>query len=268
MTERNIHEELMNEAKVKTPEVPGYAYLSTDPIGNLIYTDVMSDGTTIGRSYMILLGGDINNTQIIDFQKGNPKDGVNGFTIETLLDIAFARTVKANEEVAHWHNHLVIDGISLASNVLAKRVADRVAADVAGDSNKELPRKGTSEFHPVVRRMLTNQDKFNFILQMMVALGESYSDIIDHEAQDEFIVMTPKGAMRRFETSQQEDEAITLGVASAQKLLAVFEQVPLFQTILGTMVHGKKLLGEQTQSDTTQTAQSEEQQNDSTQEQI
>lgn len=267
MSERNIHEELMSEFKANLPVVEGYEFMSKDPIGNLIYTDVESDGTPIGRSYTILIGGDINKSKVITFQKGNPADDVNGVTLETLIDIAFARTVKANEEVPHWHNNLVIDGLSLASNTLEKRNADRLEACVIG-TDKALPRKGTDEFHPVVRRLLTNQDKFNFILRMMIALSESYQDIIDDEAQAEFVEIKPNSVKRLIETTPAEDEAVTVGVASSQKLLAVLEESPLFQIILSTIVHGKKLMGEQPQTNTTQTAVPSEVSNDSTAEQI
>ncbi len=263
MTERNIHEELMTELKANLPEIEGFAYITEDPIGNLIYTNVNEEGASLGQHYKILLGGDPEKVQDITFQKGNPADGINGITLEALVNVAFSRTIDANSQIPHWHNNLIIDGLALVSNVLDKRNADRNQAGVSG-KDLELPRKGTEDMHPIVRRILTNQDKFNFILQMMIALSESHDDITDKEVQSEFIEFTPEGPKRLVETSPAEDEAITLGVATAQKLLAVFETSPLFQIILGTMVHGKKLMGEQAPKDTMQTAVSNEAQNDST----
>lgn len=263
MTERNVHEELLDEIKASQPEIEGFQFMVEDPIGNLVYTKVNEEGASLGTHYKILLGGDPEKVQEISFQSGNPADGVNGVTLETLINIAFSRTVDANAQIPHWHNNLVIDGLALAANVLDKRNADRIQAGVNG-KDLALPRKGTEDMHPIVRRILTNQDKFNFILQMMIALSESHDDITDKDVQNEFIEFTPEGPKRLVETSPAEDEAITLGVATAQKLLAVFETSPLFQIILGTMVHGKKLMGEQAPSDTTPTAVSDEPQNDST----
>lgn len=266
MTERNIHEELLNEVKAARPEVEGYEYLSEDPIGNMVYANDGKDGSPLGVSYKILLGGNPENIQDIKFQVGNPEKEINGITLEALIDIGFDRTQKLNDKIPHWHNNLIIDGLSLAANALNKRNTDRANAGVL-NQDKALPRVGTDEFHPIVRRLLTNQEKFNFILMMMIALGESYQDIIDDEAQSDFMEMTPEGPKRLVQTSPAEDEAITLGVANAQKILAVFEETPLFQIILGTMVHGKKLLGESTQSNTTPTAEASALSNDSTQEQ-
>jgi hypothetical protein len=266
MNERDIKQELLDELKAERPTVEGFDYVSEDPLSNLIYINDGKDGQPSGSEYKVLLGGDPEKVQELKFHAGNPKDGVNGITLETLIDICIARTMKLNENIPHWHNHFVVDGLSLAANALNKRHIDREQGGVA-QTDEALPRKGLKEFHPIVRRMLTNQDQFNFVVMMMSAISESYEQIIDNAAQTDFIEMTEEGPKRKVLTTPEEDEALTVGVASAQKLLAVFEQSPLFQTILGTLVHGKKLQA-QNQQNTTPTSDTSDQPDDSTQEQI
>lgn len=266
MTERNIHEELMEEVAKKFPEVEGYTFISEDPIGNLLYTKNDDKGEAGGIEFKIFLGGDLEKGQDISFQSGNPEKEVNGFTAEVLIDLLFARIVKANEVIPHWHNNLVIDGLSLASNALDKRRQDRANAGVT-NKDVELPRPGDDDYHPIARRLLNNQEKFNFIVKMLIALSESYEDIHDDKVQGEFMEMTPEGPKRLINLTPAEDEAITRSVAISQKLLAVAEGSPFLQTVLGTMVHSKKLTGEQARKNTTPTATVEEQQDNSTQEQ-
>lgn len=266
MSERDIHQELLEELKSKNPVVEGFEYLSEDPIGNLIYGNDGKDGRPLGAEYKVLLGGDAEKVQNLLFHYGNPADGVKGLTNEALVDIAIDRIVKQNDQVADWHNNLAVDGLALTANVLNKRNVDRATAGVQ-HTDKSLPRKGTNEFHPVVRRLLTKQDQFNFIILMMSALSESYDQIADKEVQDDFIEVTAEGPKRRIETTPAEDEAITLSVANAQKLLAVLEQSTLFQSIFGTIVHSKKLHAS-TQQPTTPISEQSEVQSDSTQEQI
>lgn len=266
MSKRDITKELLEEIKASRPEIEGYEYLSEDPIGNLTYTNDGKDGQPLGSSYKVLLGGNPETVQDFKFHFGNPNQGVVGITNEALIDIAIDRIIKQNDQVADWHNNLAVDGLTLAANVLNKRNLDREAAGVI-HTNKSLPRVGTNEFHPVVRRLLTNQDRFNFIVLMMSALSESFDQITDKEVQKEFIKLTPEGPERLIQTTPAEDEAITLSAGNSQKLLAVLEQTDLFQTIFGTIVHGKKLSAS-TQQPTTPTLPKNEVSGSSTQEQI
>lgn len=266
MSERDIHQELLEELKSKNPVVEGFEYLSEDPIGNLTYSNDGKNGRPLGAEYKVLVGGNPENVQSLVFHYGNPAEGIKGLTNEALVDIAIDRIVKQNDQVADWHNNLAIDGLALTANVLNKRNVDRITAGVQ-HTDKSLPRKGTNEFHPIVRRLLTKQDQFNFIILMMSALSESYDQIVDKDVQNDFIEVTPEGPKRRIETTPEEDEAVTISVANAQKLLAVLEQSSLFQSIFGTIVHSKKLQAS-TQQPTTPTSDASEAQNDSTQEQI
>lgn len=265
MTERNFNEELLKELEQERPVVEGFEYVSEDPLKNLIYANVETETQPAGSVFKILIGGDVDNAQDLAFHYGNPADGVKGFTLETLIDIALTRTVLLNEKVPDWHNNFVIDGLTLSSNSLDKRNADRAEANVQ-HSDKETPRKGRDDFHPIVRRLITNHDKFNFIISTMAAMAESYDQIVDQTVQDEFLEMTPEGPKRKINVTPEEDEAITKVIATSQKILAVVEQSPLFNIILGTMVHAKKLQGLNQQS-TTPTSESSEQPSDSTQEQ-
>ncbi len=265
MTDRNLDKELFQELENDRPQIEGYDFVSADPIGNLIYGNDGKDGKALGSSYKVLVDGDIQQVQDVVFQIGNPANGLNGLTTETLIEIAGDRTIKRNANMPHWHNNFVIDGLTLAANALNKCSLDRMAANVFGEE-KALPRKGRDDFHPIVRRLLDNQDKFNFGLAMLLALSESYSEILDPTAQGDFIEMTPEGPKRKIDITPEEEEAITLAVSNSQKLLAVVETSELFQTILGTMVHGKKLQG-MTQQSTTPTSEQNEQPSDSTQEQ-
>lgn len=264
MTERNIHEELLAELKQEKPQIEGFEYLSEDIIGNLVYSNDGKDGRPLGVEYIILLGGDIEKQQQLKFQTGNPKEDQNGITIENLIDISIDRITKLNANIPHWHNNLAIDGLALAANALNKRHIDRTKAGVL-NTDQPLPNVGEKVDHPVVRRLLTNQDKLNFILTMYAALSQSYNDIIDTKVQDEFLEHTPEGPKRRFALTATEDEAVTLAVANTQKILAVLEQEPLFQTIFGTIVHGKKLQASNASTDTTPTSETEEAPSSSTQ---
>lgn len=252
MTDRNLHQELLDELEAKRPVIEGYEYLSEDPLGNLTYSNLETETLPAGTHYKVLIGGSIENVQELKFHVGNPENGINGITLETLIDIGIARTIKLNERVEHWHNNLVVDGLNLAANALNKRHLDRKEANVTNEDTA-LPRKGREDFHPIVNRLITNQDKFTFILTMMLAMAESYEQVVDGTAQTDFIEMTPEGPKRRINVTPEEDEAVTIAVASSQKVLAVVETSQFLQTVLGTMVHGKKLAG-QNQADTTTTS--------------
>lgn len=266
MSERDITKELLEEIKASRPEIEGYEYLSEDPIGNLTYTNDGKDGQPLGSSYKVLLGGNPETAQDFKFHFGNPNQGVVGITNEALIDIAIDRIIKQNDQVADWHNNLAVDGLTLAANVLNKRNLDRESAGVL-HTDKSLPRVGTNEFHPIVRRLLTNQERFNFIVLMMSALSESFDQITDKTVQKEFIEIKPEGPLRLIQTTPAEEEAITISAGNSQKLLAVLEQTELFQTIFGTIVHGKKL-NASTQQPTTPTSPENEVSNDSIQGQI
>lgn len=266
MSERDIHSELLEELKAEKPVVPGFEYISEDPLGNLLYGNDGVDGRLKGTEYVTLLKGDAEKQVNTIFHSGNPADGINGMTLEGLVDIAIHRTVMLNNNIPHWHNNLIIDGLTLAANAQNKRNLDRAAAGVA-NTDKELPRSGPNTFHPVLRRLLTNQDKFNFIIAMMASLDESYDNIVDKEAQADFLEFTPEGPKRKFDLTAEEDEALTLATANSQKIMAVLEQSHLFQTILGTLVHGKKLQGSN-QTPTSPTSETSEQPSDSTPQEI
>lgn len=264
MSERDIHSELLNELKAEKPTVEGFEYVSEDPLGNLLYSNDGKDGRALGTEYITLIGGDVEKQVSNTFHSGNPADGINGLTLEGLVDIAIHRTIMLNDALPHWHNNLIIDGLSLAANAQNKRNLDRQAAGVL-NTNEPLPNAGSNVNHPVVRRLLTNQDKFNFILTMFAALSQSYEDVIDPEVQSEFIEMTDEGPKRKFALTPEEDEAVTVSIANSQKILAVLEQSNLFQTILGTMVHSKKLQASAEAKTTTETSGTEEASGNSTQ---
>lgn len=265
MTQRNLNEELLNELQNEYPVIEGYAFFKEDPLGNLLYTNVPTETVAGGTHYKVLIEGNPDNVTDLDFRH-NDENGnkVPGLSLEALFDIAVHRTLELNNNIPHWHNNLVVDGLLIASNALNKRHADRQEAGVAG-VEKELPRKAQGEFHPVVSRLLTNNDKFMFISKLIGALAESFEEIRDETVQSDFVEMTPEGPKRKIDTTPEEAEAITVAVASSQKVLAVLENSALFQTIFATMAHAKKLEVSQNSDSSPQTKTNDEVSAESTQ---
>lgn len=264
--DRELSKELLEELKSQRPQLEGFSYLSEDPLGNLIYVNDGEDGRPKAAEYKLLLGGDVNNVSDLPFHFGNPADGVKGFTLEALIDICISRIVELNDVVPDWRNNYAVDGLLVAANALAKRASDRDNAKVTGDT--QTPSLGTDDMHPVVRGVLSNLDITVFTGKILLSISESFNQAYKVEIEEQFMdnnnVDLEKGEApeSKFKLTAKEDEAITVAVHNASKVINLLKDERILKIILGTMVHSKKL---QASKDTSETSESNETQETTTQ---
>lgn len=265
--ERDLNQELLSELQNKQPKVEGFVYLSEDPLGNLIYINDGSDGRPASCEYKLLLGGDPEKVSTLLFHSGNPEKGINGFTLEALIDICISRIVNLNDAVPDWRNNFAVDGLVVAANALNKRTSDRNASKVTL-SSEPTPSAGDGDMHPIVRGILDNMDITTFTGKILLGISESFNQAYRQDIEDQFMDLqevkpdsdeTPKAKIK---LTAKEDEAITVAVHNASKVINVLKDERILKILLGTIVHSKKL---QASKDTSGTSESNETQETTTQ---
>lgn len=252
--ERNLNEELLAELKKELPTLEGFTYLSEDPLKNHIFVNDGLDGRTKGVEYKVVHNGNVDDVLTVPFQVGNPSNGVNGLTIEALIEICISRVQEQDNILPHWHNNFVIDGLTIAANAMHKRSVDREAAGIL-NTNKPFELKGESDMHPLIRRILTNLEMTTFAGLMFLGLSESYAQNYDVSAEKEYLELRNNSeneleAQAKIKITPKEDEALTVATSACLKTVSVIEQETLMRVWLGTLVHAKKLQASAATSET------------------
>lgn len=256
--QRDLDQEILDELKAEQPIIEGFELVAEDPLGNLIYTNDGEDGRPKGKEYRVMTNRDAEQVQAVQFHSGKPEEGgINGLTIEALLDIALHRITALNEAKPSYHNNLAADGILFAANALNVREADSKAAGVWG-TDAPIPKAGNANYHPTVRGVLQNTNMLNTFLRMLIAMGESFEVNYDEQANTDYMNTdfgnTPEQSS--IQLTGEESEAVSLSTNVAIKLAAVLESTTLFRIIYGTLAHTKKVAVSQAvpSSETSQTS--------------
>lgn len=257
--DENVFDDVINELE-KEVEVEGYTFLTKDPIGNNIYVNKPAEGVLEGTDY-IVVSPEGERLHDVKFQVGNPETEINGITNEALIEIMLDRIARRHAQMPHWHNLIATDGLLLAINAMVRCNTDRQNAGVWG-LEIPLPRPGDDATHPLVRRILDNQDKVSFLIRVMLGMAESFDQVYDAAASEEFLKVDGLMATTEVKLTPEEQEMLTTSTNALLNLVRGWEGSTLMRISFDTFAHAKKLLPpsqetQPTQDTSTPTAESE-----------
>lgn len=121
----------------ETRATANFVEVAVDPLTSKILKDPKDD------RYAIQLPDGYET--FLNFQNGHPAEGVNGITVEALLEVALHRLTELNEAIPSPFNEYSITGIKVALDGLQARTEERLGTGIWGTELAEADTTNLSE---------------------------------------------------------------------------------------------------------------------------